>query len=142
MPKGRTRNPDEEFGHWKVALARQPGFDTLSYADTAGYRFKVDYDFDTAGRLVAAKDGNTGSLFYALSQADAIGRDTYVTFGSNVTEQRVYDPATLALTSIDTGVSRALHGAAQVVRDERARHAAEVLERAHVRQYFENLAHG
>jgi RHS repeat-associated protein len=103
QPSQIRRTLDGTVYDFDFAFDGQGRLDVMSYPNISGYRFKVDYDYDAAGELSVAKDGNTGSIFYILSSADALGRDTFVTLGNGLTERRSFDRASGYLTSIDTG---------------------------------------
>jgi RHS repeat-associated protein len=83
----------------------QGRLDVLTYPDISGYRFKIDYDYDYFGHMNVAKDGNTGSVFYTLTEADALGREVFVDLGNGLDEYRTFDRASGHLTAIETGPS-------------------------------------
>jgi YD repeat-containing protein len=90
----------------------QGRLDVLTYPSSSGSNpFKVDYDYDYFGHMNAAKDGNTGAVFYTLSEADALGREVNVSLGNNasgnvaVSEYFTFDRASGRLTDIETGPS-------------------------------------
>jgi RHS repeat-associated protein len=88
---------------FNLSYDAQGRLDVLTYPDSgSGYHFKVDYDYDTYGQLVLAKDGNTGATYYQLDAADALERDFNTTLGNGLHEYRRYDRATGTLTSIET----------------------------------------
>ena len=80
--------------------------DVLTYpVSSSGYRFKADYDYDSWGYVTAVKDGNTGASFYALQEADALGRDVLAQLGNGLDEYREFDRASGNLSLLQTGPS-------------------------------------
>ncbi|HEY5569057.1 MAG TPA: RHS repeat-associated core domain-containing protein [Gammaproteobacteria bacterium] len=85
----------------------QARLNVLTYpTSTSSYRFKVDYDYDIWGNMTVAKDGNTPStVYYSVSEADALGREVLVDLGNGLDEYHEYDRASGNLMQIETGPS-------------------------------------
>lgn len=85
-------------GHGRLNVLTYP-------TSTSGYRFKVDYDYDSYGHLQYVKDGNETYTYYTLSSTDALGRERSVSLGNSRTETRDYDEGAGYLKSIATSGS-------------------------------------
>jgi len=78
--------------------------DVLSYPNIAPARLRVNYDYDSWGNVVVAKNHDAPTtVYYSLQEADAFGRDVNVLLGNGLTEYRDFDRASGLLNSIQTG---------------------------------------
>jgi RHS repeat-associated protein len=104
--KSITRTLDGTPYTFDLDYDGQGRLDVLTYPESSpSYRFKVDYDFDSFGNLVVAKDGLTGASYYQLNEADALGREVLVHLGNGLDEYREFDRATGRLSLLETGAS-------------------------------------
>lgn len=79
----------------------------LTYpTSTSGYRFKVQYQYDSSGHLSRAVNGlATTQTLWQRVEVDALGRDVVAQFGNGLFEERVADQASGHLKSAKVGTT-------------------------------------
>jgi len=87
---------------WNFAAVQQAL--TATGGDGSGYRFTVEYLYDSVGAMVALVDPTDNDVVYWRAHAtDAAGRVNLESMGNGINTARVFDQATGLLEGISTG---------------------------------------